>query len=81
MSRHPFTTEPPTAPPPPDPPADTVVATANATMERFQAPQAPAAGRVMRTESSSGRTEAVPGEEVAFSAPQAPGPASETGAP
>ena len=71
---------PPKEPPPPDPPA-TVAATSNATLERFQAPQAPMSGRVMRTESPSGRTEAFPGQEAEFSAPQAPGPSNDTGAP
>ncbi len=71
---------PPKEPPPPDPPAATT-ATSNATLERFQAPQAPMSGRVMRTESPSGRTEAFPGQEAEFSAPQAPGPSNDTGAP
>ena len=73
--------EPPKEPPPPDPPATTTAATSNATLERFQAPQAPMSGRVMRTESPSGRTETFPGQEAEFSAPQAPGPSSDTGAP
>ena len=72
--------EPPKEPPPADPPA-TVAATSNATLERFEAPQAPMSGRVMRADSPSGRTEAFTGQQAEFSAPQAPGPSSDTGAP
>ena len=73
-------TEPPKEPPAPDQPA-TAAVPFDATFERVEATQAPATGRVMRTESPSGRTEAFTGQEVEFSAPQAPGPAGDTGAP
>lgn len=81
MARYPATGEPPEDPPPAADPAVTVAAESTATMEPFDAPQAPASGRTMGTESPSGRTEAMFASEAEFDAPQAPGPAGDNAAP
>ena len=64
----------PEKPAPQDEPQVSAAANSTATLEPFDAPQAPFGGKVSRTDSPQGRAEGLPGQDGASEAPQAPGP-------